>query len=64
MHTRRAVKKIEWLGYQIMKKLVDMFTHFDTMQERYRLTDGQTLQDGKAALRIASCGKAVVVKLR
>jgi len=35
-------EKLEWLGYQMVKKIEDMFICFDRIHERDRHTDGQT----------------------
>ena len=37
-----GIEKLEWLGYQMVKKIEDMFICFDRIHERDRHTDGQT----------------------
>jgi len=35
-------EKLEWLGYQMVKKFEDMFIRFDRIHECDRHTDGRT----------------------
>jgi len=37
-----GMKKLEWLGYPIVKKFEDMFICFDRIHERDGHTDGRT----------------------
>ena len=41
-----GMEKLQWCGYPMVKKIVRMFSRFDTIRER----DGQTPPDGIAAL--------------
>jgi len=39
------VEKLEWRGYQTVKKFDDTFIRFDMIHERDRQTDGRTPHD-------------------
>jgi len=43
--------KLEWCGYEVVKKFHDMITRFDTIydgdRQTYRHTDRQTPHDGR-----------------
>jgi len=55
-------EKLEWLGYQMVKKFEDIFIRFGVTHERDRQTDGQTDTTCRHIPRlcIASRGKNVV----
>jgi len=40
--TKFRAEKIEWCGYQTVKKFTNMFTHCDTIHERDGRTNGHT----------------------
>ena len=43
-----GMEKLEWCGYQMVKKFKDIFIRFGATQERDGRTDGQTPGDGNS----------------
>jgi len=41
-----GLEKLDWCGYPMVKKIGDMFIHFERMCERDRHTDTRTPHDG------------------
>ena len=52
-----VVEKLEWRGYQTVKKFDDTFIRFDTTHERDRRTDRHRMTAKAARLMLASRGK-------
>ena len=57
------MEKLEWLGYQTVKNIEDIFIRFGATHERDRQTDRHRMP-AIAALCIASHGKKCVIKWR
>ena len=51
------MEKLEWCGYQMVKKFKDIFIRFGATQERDGRTDEQTPGDGNSCAMHRSHGK-------